>query len=252
MIQVDPNRSYCTSLDAPWCGEHNEPNSHVCISSLTKVISKQFGDFGWPKMTFRWVTAQNLYLPGPSWMVKEDTIMRKLRRTDAYLWNRKDFNLFPLTYNESSKWPDLKPPIYIIRDIQVLGTLTKLWKFEIDRKNNLSSARLRTSTIEHARSGHVICSGDLNSHYLPEIFFTKMCTMNVHRQSQKVSAWWLQAFGGEKGKTWRGFWSLSPARNRDKYFPAISKIFISFFVHVHYITFRSVHYITFLGKINMA
>ena len=22
MIQVDPNRSYCTSFDAPWCGKH--------------------------------------------------------------------------------------------------------------------------------------------------------------------------------------------------------------------------------------
>ena len=25
MTQVDPNRSYCTSFDAPWCGKHNEP-----------------------------------------------------------------------------------------------------------------------------------------------------------------------------------------------------------------------------------
>ena len=29
-------------------------------------------------------------------MVKEDTIMSELRRTDAHLWNRKDFNLFLL------------------------------------------------------------------------------------------------------------------------------------------------------------
>ena len=102
MIQVDPNRSYCTSFDAPWCGKRNEPNSHVCISSQSKVISKQFGDFGWPQMTFRGVTAKNLHIPGSSWMVKEDTIMSELRRTDAYLRNRKDFNLFPLTYNGSS------------------------------------------------------------------------------------------------------------------------------------------------------
>ena len=122
MIQVDPNRSYCTPFDAPWCDKHNEPNSHVCISSQSKVISKQFGDFGWPQMTFIGVTAQNLYLPGSSLTVKEDTIMSELRRTDAYLWNRKDFNLFPLTYNGSSKWPVLKSPIYILRDIQVLVT----------------------------------------------------------------------------------------------------------------------------------
>ena len=41
MIQVDPNMSYCTSFDAPWCGKHNEPNYHVCISSQSKVISKR-------------------------------------------------------------------------------------------------------------------------------------------------------------------------------------------------------------------
>ena len=47
MIQVDPNRSHIAHhFDAPWCGKHNEPNSHVCISSHSKVISKQFGDFG--------------------------------------------------------------------------------------------------------------------------------------------------------------------------------------------------------------
>ena len=190
MMQVDPNRSYCISFDEPWCGERNEPNSHVCISSQSKVISKQFGDFGWPQMTFRGVTAQNLHLRGSSWMVKEDTIMSELRRTDAYLCNRKDFNLFPLTYNGSSKWPDLKSPIYIIRDIQVSCTLTKLWKFKTDRKNNLALAWTDWTSNFNNRTREV---GSHDLFWRPELtspeifFFDKMCTMNVPTKSESFS-----------------------------------------------------------------
>ena len=36
-------------------------------------------------------------------MVKEDKIMSELQRTDAYIWDRKDFNIFPLAYNGSSR-----------------------------------------------------------------------------------------------------------------------------------------------------
>ena len=186
MIQVDPNMSYCTSFDAPWCGKHNEPNSHVCISSQSKVISKQFGDFKWPQMTFRGITAQNLYLTGSSWMVKQDTIMSELRRPDVYLWNRKDFNILPLAYNGSSKRPDLKSPIYIIRVIQVLGTLTKLWKFETDRKKHFG---LSTTSNLNNRSREVgwrdlFWWPELT---LPEILFAKMCTMNVPTKSESFS-----------------------------------------------------------------
>ena len=102
---------------------------------------------------------------------------------------------------------------------------------ESDRKNNLALARLQTLTIEHVRSGHAICSGDLNSHY-PKYFFPK-CAQWMCRQSEIFS---LMAPGGWRWdrKNLKGAAEASPLPGiayRDKHFPAISNIFKSFSVH---------------------
>ena len=104
----------------------------------------------------------------------------------------KDYNISPLTYNGEvieMTWPqvtDIK-----IWDIQVLVTLplTQLWKFESVRKNTLAFARPRTSTIEHVRSDHVICPGDLTwPDPTRNTFFAKMCEMNVPTKSESFSS----------------------------------------------------------------
>ena len=171
MIQVDPNRSYCTSFDAPWCGKH----MGLILMSVSLLNQKLYANnlltLVWPQTTSRGVTAQNLYVPGSSWMVKEDTIMRELQRTDAYLWNRKDFNIFPLTYDGSSKWPDLKSPIYIIRDIQVLGMYTyktlKVWNWSEKRFGFGTTSNFNNRTRE-VWSRNLFWWPELT---LPEIFF---------------------------------------------------------------------------------
>ena len=75
----------------------------------------------------------------------------------------------------------------------------------------LAFARLQTSTVEHVRSGYVICSGDLI--WPDQEYFLSKCAQWMCRQSQKVSARWLQEFNDEIGKPERGLLK-PPARNR--------------------------------------
>ena len=99
MTQADPNRSYWTSFDAPWCAKHNEPILKSVSLRNQKLLAKK-------NLRSPWVTSNGLYrghcsklAPGSSWMAKGNTILRELRRSDAYLWNGKHLNISPLTYN---------------------------------------------------------------------------------------------------------------------------------------------------------
>ena len=107
MTQVDANRSYCTSIDASWCGTMS-PFSCLYLFSIKRYMQKC--DLEWPQMTFSWVTAQKLYIGHHEWpnkiLIEPTEPKNGQRRHDPDTtpnWctslNGKNFNIYPLIYN---------------------------------------------------------------------------------------------------------------------------------------------------------
>ena len=66
ITQVDPNRSYCTAFDAPWCVKHNEPIPMSVSLFNQKLLNKK-------KKTKKTVTLGDLKWPSPRSLLKTCT-----------------------------------------------------------------------------------------------------------------------------------------------------------------------------------
>ena len=126
-------------------------------------------------------------------------------------------SIFPrwLIMEGSSKWPDLGSPLTDIKKSEntsfsyscTYKTL-KVWKCSEEYFGFRTTSNFNNTTRE-------VGSRDLFWWLTWPGFFFLQIVCNECADSQKVSARWLQAFGHEIGKTWRGGGLLKPpARNR--------------------------------------
>ena len=91
-------------------------------------------------------------------MVKENTIMSELQQTDAYLLNRRDFNIFPLTRALLGGAFE-RPPLRFFEDSEKTAARSAAG-FSLTLPPIFSATFVKMSAQGHVRLGHQVRSSD--------------------------------------------------------------------------------------------